>query len=164
MENETKKENKIARAIKKLDRMNSGFWAEFRAFINKGNVVQLAIAFIMGATFTAIVTSLVGDIFMPVIGLMFGGVNINDLQWNVRENIAIRWGAFLMTILNFIFIALILFLVIKIITGTSKRIKRLRKIADIPLTKTPLTKTEQFLSDIRDLLQKQTDPKTPPAK
>ena len=143
---------KVKRALRKLERMNHGFWAEFRAFINKGNVMQLAIAFIMGATFTAIVNSLVGDIFMPLLGLAFGGVGVDGLVWEIAPGVIIKYGAFLMTILNFVLVALALFMVIKFVTGTAKRIKRLRRIADLPLAKSPLTKTEQLLTDIKNLL------------
>lgn len=85
---------------------------EFREFIAKGNVLELAVAVIIGVAFGAIVTSLVDDIIMPVVGVIIGGVNFSNLTINIGEA-AIRYGNFIQAAINFLIVALVLFLVIK---------------------------------------------------
>jgi len=99
---------------------------EFKAFIMKGNVLDLAVAVIMGAAFGAIVTSLVNDIIMPPIGMLLGGVNFSDLfiSLNGQEYASlqaaqeagaptINYGMFIQNVINFLIIALVIFMVVK---------------------------------------------------
>lgn len=91
----------------------NGFWAEFRQFIAKGNVMNLAVGVIIGAAFQAITNSLVNDIISPVIGL-FASADMS--AWSVMIGGAeIRYGAFLTAIINFLIMALVIFLLVKIL-------------------------------------------------
>ena len=90
---------------------------EFKEFISRGNVLDMAIGVIIGGAFTAIVNSLVNDIFMPLLGLLTGGMNFASLALRLGENEddLLRYGSFLAAVINFLLIALVLFLVIKAI-------------------------------------------------
>jgi large conductance mechanosensitive channel len=133
---------------------------EFREFAMKGNVVDLAVGVIIGAAFGGIVTSLVGDVIMPIIGAITGGldfsnyftplskaVTASNLADAKKQGAVLAWGNFLTVTLNFIIIAFVLFLVIRAI-NTLKR----NDGAGPPPPK--LTRQEQLLTEIRDLLEK----------
>jgi large conductance mechanosensitive channel len=123
-----------------------GFVKEFRDFAVKGNVIDLAIAVIIGAAFTAIVTALVTDVITPLIlqpALKAAGVeDLNKLAWG-----AVKYGNFLAAILNFLIIALILFLVIKGINNLKEEKKEAPKEPE-------LTLSEKTLLEIRDALRR----------
>jgi len=85
---------------------------EFRAFVMRGNVLDLAIAVIIGGAFGKIITSLVNDMLMPIIGLVLGGVNFSELSITVGAAV-IKWGAFMQTILDFIIVAFVIFISVK---------------------------------------------------
>lgn len=87
---------------------------EFREFAMRGNVMDLAIAVIIGGAFGAIVTSLVNDILMPLIGLLLGGIDFSALAFQVG-NAVIKWGAFVQAVINFIIIAFVVFLIVRAI-------------------------------------------------
>ncbi|NLV73026.1 MAG: large conductance mechanosensitive channel protein MscL [Actinobacteria bacterium] len=105
-------------------------WKDFKAFIDRGNLLQLAVAFIMGVTFAAVITSLVNDIIMPAVGLGLGGVDFNSLFAVIKEGdpagpyntvelakeagaVTINYGIFINAIIVFIIVALVLFLLVK---------------------------------------------------
>jgi large conductance mechanosensitive channel len=117
----------------------------------KGNVVDLAVGVIIGAAFGKIVSSLVGDVFMPALGKVIGGFNFSDLAVPLGKDptgkdVLVKYGAFLQTIFDFIIIALVLFIAIK-------GINRLKKPAPVaPAPPAPPSKTELLLEEIRDLL------------
>ena len=123
---------------------------EFKAFAIKGNVVDLAVALIIGAAFGKIVTSFVNDIIMPPIGLLLGGVNFSDLKIILREAVGenpavtINYGIFIQVIIDFLIVAFAVFMIAKIINMAR------RKEAAAPA---PPTKTETLLTEIRDLLK-----------
>jgi large conductance mechanosensitive channel len=121
-------------------------WKEFRAFALKGNVLDLAIGVIIGAAFGKIVTSLVNDILMPLIGVLVGGVNFSELQYQYGETV-LKYGAFLQAIIDFFIVAFSIFLVIKLI-GKFKR-----KEDSKPSAPPAPTKQELLLEEIRDLLK-----------
>ena len=127
-----------------------GLGAEFKEFAMKGSVVDLAVGVIIGAAFGKIVSSLVGDIFMPALGLV-GGFNFSDLAAALGKDpagkeVLIKYGAFLQTIFDFIIIALVLFFAIK-------GINKLKKpVPAAPPAPAPPAKTEVLLEEIRDLL------------
>ena len=85
---------------------------EFRDFVNRGNVVDLAVAVIIGGAFGAIITSLVDDIIMPLIGVIIGGVDFASLSIQVGEA-SILYGSFIQAIVNFLIIAFVLFLIVR---------------------------------------------------
>ena len=96
-----------------------GIIAEFKEFISRGNVIDLAVGVVMGSAFTAIVTSLVNDIIMPAVGVLFGGIDFTSLRLVIREatetteEAAICYGNFIQAVVNFLLIAMVIFLVIK---------------------------------------------------
>ena len=90
-------------------------WKEFKEFISRGNVIDMAVGIIIGAAFTAIVQSLVNDIIMPIIALVTGGLNFSEWVIPLGGSNAITIGNFISAIINFILIALVVFLIIKLI-------------------------------------------------
>ena len=133
---------------------------EFRDFALRGNLVDLAVAFIIGAAFTGLVNSLVNDIIMPIIGLVTGGIDFSEMYVQLsgepqptlalaREaGATIAYGSFITLVINFLIVAWVLFLVIKAM-NTLKREK-----ANEPPPPAPPTKEEVLLAEIRDLLAK----------
>jgi large conductance mechanosensitive channel len=92
---------------------------EFKAFIMRGNVLDLAVAVIIGGAFGKIITSLVNDVVMPVVGLALGKVNFSALAWNVGDA-SIKYGSFIQTIVDFLIVAFIIFLVVKAANAMKK--------------------------------------------
>jgi len=93
---------------------------EFKAFVMRGNVLDLAVAVIIGGAFGKIISSLVNDILMPLVGLVMGGVNFSDLAFTVGDAV-VAWGAFIQAIVDFIIVAFVIFLIIKSINSTKKK-------------------------------------------
>lgn len=128
-----------------------GLGAEFKEFAMKGNVVDLAVGVIIGAAFGKIVSSMVGDVFMPVLGRLIGGFNFSDFAIALGKDpagkeVLVKYGAFAQSIFDFIIIALILFIGIK---GINK-LKRPAPAAPPPPAPPP--RSEVLLEEIRDLL------------
>ena len=127
---------------------------EFKAFVMRGNVVDMAVGVIIATAFGKIVTSLVNDIFMPIIGVLIGNMNFSDLQIKLGtpvegvEQAAIRYGAFIQEVINFFIIALCIFMVIKVINKMQK------KKEEAPAPAPEPTKEEVLLTEIRDALNK----------
>lgn len=92
---------------------------EFKEFVMRGNVLDLAVAVIIGGAFGKIVGSLVNDILMPLIGLVMGGVNFSELSVTVGEAV-IKWGAFVQTVIDFLVIAFVIFLIVKAANSMKK--------------------------------------------
>ena len=130
---------------------------EFKAFVIRGNVVDLAVGVIIGGAFGKIVTSLVNDIFMPIIGMILGNVNFTSLEIKLGEPVegaeqaAIRYGAFIQEIVNFLIIALCIFIFIKVVASLQKKKEEASAPAPEP------TKEEVLLTEIRDALNKMAD-------
>ena len=93
---------------------------EFKEFVMRGNVLDLAVAVIIGGAFGKIISSLVNDILMPLIGLVMGGVNFADLSFTVGSAV-IAWGAFVQAIVDFVIIAFVIFLIVKSANATKKK-------------------------------------------
>jgi large conductance mechanosensitive channel len=134
---------------------------EFREFAMKGNVVDLAVAVIIGAAFGAIVTSLVGDIIMPIIGAVTGGLDFSNYYIPLAKSVTatnladakkqgavLAYGNFITLTLNFLIIAFVLFVVIRLMST----LKRKDEAAPAPPPKP--TREEELLTEIRDLLKK----------
>ena len=127
------------------------FINEFKEFAFRGNVLDLAVGVVIGAAFTTIVTSLVEDIIMPLVGMLTGGNDISDLSIKIgTANLA--YGSFLQAVVNFLIIALVVFMFIKIINTASAKFKREE---GIELEEVEVPVAEQYLKDIRDLLAKE---------
>jgi len=122
---------------------------EFKEFISRGNVIDLAVGIIIGGAFSAIVSSLVKDIIMPVISIILGVLNFSDLTATVG-NATITYGTFIQTIVDFILIALSVFLIIKLINKFRR--KKEEEPEKAPEPPKP-TKEELLLTEIRDLLK-----------
>ena len=130
------------------------FSSEFKAFAMKGNVVDMAVGIIIGAAFGKIVASFVGDVLMPPIGVMLGGVNFADLGYVIQAALAdkpevvIAYGKFIQTIIDFIVIALAVFVGIRTMNSMKK------KEEEAPKTPAAPAREEVLLEEIRDLLKK----------
>lgn len=120
---------------------------EFKKFIARGNVLDLAVGVIVGGAFSSIVTSLVNNIFTPIIGLIMGGINFSNLSITFRDT-KIMYGAFIQSVIDFLIVAFCLFMVIKIVNRIThkkekeKKEEKVVKSADVVL-----------LEEIRDLLK-----------
>jgi large conductance mechanosensitive channel len=119
---------------------------EFREFAMKGNVVDLAVAVIIGAAFGKIVASLVSDIIMPLVGTVMGGLDFSGLMVEIGSA-KILYGKFIQTCLDFVIIAWSIFVAVKVIN-------RLKRAEPPPAPPTP-PREEQLLTEIRDLLKQQ---------
>lgn len=135
-----------------------GLLTEFKEFAARGNVVDLAVGVIIGAAFGKIVTSLVEQVIMPPIGLALGGIDFSKLKWVLApenpateavEEVAIQYGAFLNTVIQFLIVAWVVFLLVKGINSM-----RRKQAADPAPTAPPApTPTEALLAEIRDELK-----------
>ena len=93
---------------------------EFKAFVMRGNVLDLAVAVIIGGAFGKIISSLVNDILMPLVGLVMGGVNFSELSFTVGSAV-VAWGAFIQAIIDFLIVAWVIFVIIKSANATKKK-------------------------------------------
>ena len=130
---------------------------EFKKFVLRGNVVDLAIGVIIGAAFTGVVNSMVGDIIMPVVGSLTGGIDFSNyfiplsskvtaatLAEAKKQGAVLAWGNFVTLVINFVIVAFVLFLVIRMVG---------RLMAKEAEKAPPVSKEEQLLTEIRDLLK-----------
>ncbi|MFI5315245.1 MAG: large-conductance mechanosensitive channel protein MscL [Myxococcota bacterium] len=122
--------------------------SEFRDFINRGNVMDLAVGVIIGGAFGKIVSSLVGDVLMPAIGVVMGGVNFSGLALSIggtaEAPVLLKYGSFLQAILDFVIIAFCVFLLVRAVNALQAP-----KAAAAPVT----PPQERLLAEIRDLLR-----------
>jgi large conductance mechanosensitive channel len=124
---------------------------EFREFILRGNVIDLAVAVVIGVAFSAIITSLVNDILMPLIGIVVGGVDFSGLAVQVGSAV-IAYGKFLQAVVNFLLIGFTLFLIIKSINSMQERFSRGKAVQPEPAAP---PEDIQLLREIRDLLKQE---------
>ncbi len=133
-----------------------GFVSEFKKFALKGNVLDMAVGVIIGGAFGKIVSSLVADVITPAIGILLGGVNFTELKWviNAETEAAINYGNFIQNIVDFLIIALSIFIFIKVLSKFS------RKKEEAP--KEPPKKPDDILllEEIRDLLKEKAKDET----
>ena len=130
------------------------FINEFKEFAFRGNVLDLAVGVVIGSAFTTIVTSLVEDIIMPLVGMLTGGNDISALSVKVGTA-KLAYVSFLQAIINFLIIALVVFMFIKIINTAAAKFKREE---GVEVEEVEIPAAEQYLKDIRDLLAKETIP------
>lgn len=138
------------------------FLDDFKAFVMRGNVIDMAVGVVIGGAFGKIVSSLVADVIMPPIGLLVGGVNFTDLKWQIKKEVVdattnevipavtLNYGNFLQTTFDFLIIAFSIFVVIRLISQLQK------KKEEAPATPPPPpapSKEEVLLTEIRDLLK-----------
>lgn len=140
---------------------------EFKDFIAKGNVMDMAVGIIIGAAFTAIVKSMVGDLINPIIGLVIGGIDFSNMFWllagqgeyasltEAREAGAavFAYGAFIMAVINFLIIAAVVFMLVRYVNKVKDAAEKAEEEA--PAEEAPAGPTqEELLAEIRDLLKK----------
>lgn len=142
--NKTEKE-KIKEVNKKVNKKLNKSASEFKEFIMKGDVVDLAVGVIIGGAFGKIVSSLVNDVLMPIIGILIGGIDFSNLSINIVDA-KIMYGSFLQQVVDFLIISLCVFIFVKIInklTRKKEEVKEVKKSEEVML-----------LEEIRDLLKK----------
>ena len=136
------------------------FFGEFKTFAMRGNVMDMAIGIILGGAFGKIVSSLVSDVFMPLLGVLIGGVNFTDLSITLKEAfvdnlgtvvpaVTVNYGTFIQTIFDFIVITFCIFMMIKGMNRLS------RKKEEVPAEPQEPSEEVKLLSEIRDLLRKE---------
>lgn len=143
----------------------SKFFKEFKDFALKGNVMDMAVGIIIGAAFGKIVSSLVADMLMPLVGALVGGVNFTDWKWTIvgeraslldqsiiMPAVTLNYGNFIQVLLDFVIIAFCIFLLIKGLNKLTSRKKEEEVSAPAPDPEP--TKEEVLLTEIRDLLKK----------
>ena len=134
MEGKEKKENFFVKGAQ-----------EFKTFINRGNVVDMAVGVVMGSAFGSIINSFVDDLLMPIFGLLMGGKGVSDLSFRIN-NATIAYGSFIQTVLDFLIIAFCVFIMVKLFSKlrhSEKKEETTQKSAEVEL-----------LEEIRDLLKK----------
>ena len=140
-----------------LNLPKSPIMKEFKKFINRGNVLDMAVGLILATYFGAIVKSLVNDVIMPPIGLLIGGIDFSSLKIVIQPaageiaEVAIGYGSFVNHIITFLLVAFSIFLVLKTYNKTKERWEAEEEEETIPV---PPSKQEQLLTEIRDLLKK----------
>lgn len=117
------------------------FFEEFKKFITRGNVMDMAVGIIIGGAFTAIVNSLVADIINPLLGL-FGGMNFDQLQWNITGEVTLMYGKFITAIINFLIMALVIFILIRSINKLSEKLSKKKEAGPPTTKKCPFCKTD----------------------
>ena len=133
----------------------SKFWSEFKTFIARGNVVDMAVGVVVGSAFTAIVNKLVQGIINPCIGKLFGDINLSDMKVVLTEatedapEVAILYGDFIQAIINFLITALVLFLIVKFFNSLKK------KEEPKPAAPPAVPEDVKLLREIRDVLKEQ---------
>ena len=142
----------------------NSFWSEFKTFIARGNVMDMAVGVVVGGAFTAIVNSLVGDIINPLIGKLFGGVDLSAAKVILTaadeaagvEEVAIRYGALIQAIINFLIVALCIFIVVRGINRLKDKAKKEEEAAEEEKEEEPPEPSEEvlLLREIRDSLSK----------
>jgi len=125
------------------------FMTEFKEFISRGNVMDMAVGIIIGGAFTAIVTALVDSVLMPVIGALTGGHSVEQMSWKIGDA-SIGYGAFIQAVINFLLVAWVLFLIIK---ALNKAKAALTKPAEEAAEEEAVPEDIALLTEIRDLLK-----------
>lgn len=170
----TKEQKKALRAERRKNK--KGIIQEFKEFITRGNVLDMAIGVIIGAAFKSIVTALTNGILMPIVGFLVNTDDLSEIKQVLRpekvvdevvveSEIAILWGEFIQTILDFILIALVIFIIVKVINSIHNRLAALKKILDKPVEEPvqeeapapaePVITELDVLKEIKELLVQQ---------
>ena len=146
--------------VAKVTEKGKGFINDFKQFIMRGNVIDMAVAVVMGAAFNKIISSLVNDVIMPAIGALLGGINFTDRKYVITEatvengveiaEVAITYGVFIQTVIDFLIIAFSMFIVIKTFGMFTRKKKEEAKEEDPPAKPDDVV----LLEEIRDLLKK----------
>lgn len=171
----TKEQKKALRAERKKNR--KGFFQEFKEFLNRGNILDMAIGVIVGTAFKSIVTALTNGILMPVIGYLVKTEDLSEIKQVLRPEvlteegaveiaeIAILWGEFIQTILDFVLIALVIFLIVKVINAVHNHLAAIKRVLEKPVEEPvqeeapapaePVITELDVLKEIKELLVQQ---------
>ena len=148
------------------------FFADFKAFIMKGNIIDMAVGVVIGGAFGKIVTSLVADIITPLVSILTGKVSLTELKWIINEavideagvevtpELALTYGNFLQNVIDFFIIAASIFVVLRIMTIAQKKLEALKKKEEEKKEEAPAEPKETELSvlcEIREMLKKQNE-------
>lgn len=140
------------------------FFKDFKEFITKGNILDMAVGVVVGTAFSKIVNSLVADVIMPLVSLLLNGINVTDWKWVIKEAVVengkvisdattLTYGNFIQTIIEFLIIALSVFVALRAVMRLQKRLDALKKEkAEEQLPEVPAETTDDILKDIRTLL------------
>ncbi len=154
-----------------MAKKKSTFWSDFKEFISKGNVVDMAVGVVIGGAFKDIVNALVNNIIMPLVGLLTGGKSVSELKYVIKEAVldaegtvveaenAILYGNFIQKIIDFLIIAFCIFVVLRVMMKAKERLEATRKKeeeapAESETPAEPVETTDDILKDIRELLKK----------
>ncbi len=129
------------------------FFDEFKTFISRGNVMDMAVGVIMGSAFTAIVNALVNNILTPLLGIILNGVNFSELSIKVGSA-EIQYGMFIQAVINFLLISLVIFCLVKALNKIREKTVKKQEAEDAAEDKAQAT-TVELLEQIRDLLSRQ---------
>jgi large conductance mechanosensitive channel len=140
------------------------FFKEFKEFINKGNVVDMAVGVVIATAFGNITKSLVADVIMPLVGTLTGGISVSDLMYVLASHIdeatgelvvdnAVRYGLFIQFIIDFLIIALAVFVFVKVLNSAKNLRKKEEVVAEEPAPIPEPSAEEKLLTEIRDLLK-----------
>lgn len=146
----------------------STFFKDFKAFIARGNVIDMAVGVVIGGAFGKIVTALVNNIIMPLVGLATGGMNIADLKVVLKPAVldeagavvtpenALLYGAFIQAVLDFLIIAICIFTMLRVMMNIKKKLEKPEEPAPVveEAPAEPVETTDDILKDIRELLKK----------
>ena len=130
---QAEKEAKRKASLEKAKKQSNSFWADFKKFISRGNIVDLSVAVVIGAAFNSIVKGLVDFIITPVISYLTGGLDMTEWKYELHREIvdgeevitAIQWGSLIQAVINFLIVAMVVFLTLRIYTKVEKRAKEL---------------------------------------
>jgi large conductance mechanosensitive channel len=129
---------------------------EFKAFAMRGNVVDLAVAVVIGSAFGKIVSSITDDVIMPFISFITGRFDFSNLKWVLREGteksaeVSVKYGSLLNAVITFVIVAFVIFMIIKVMNRLQKQKEKDEK----PAKEAKITKDQELLIEIRDLLKK----------
>ncbi len=155
----------MSKDMKALEKKLGNTMGEFKKFILKGNIIDMAVGVIIGGAFSKIVTSLVNDILMPALGAVTGGASFNTLKYVIRPAVldgagnevtaeaAILYGSFIQNIVDFLIIGLCMFFMVKAIAMVTARFRHEEEQKEAPAPAGPTA--EELLAEIRDLLKEQ---------
>ena len=132
-----------------------GLIAEFKEFISRGNVIDLAVGVIIGGAFNKIVTSLVNDILMPIIGVLFGNLSVSEYAWKINDDTVLAYGSFIQNVIDFVLIGFFVFLIVKGMNAYHAKLKRKEEKEEKEVPAKP--SQEELLAEIRDLLKAQAE-------
>lgn len=129
------------------------FFSEFKTFISRGNVLDMAVGVVMGTAFTKIVNSLVTSVITPAISILTGKVNVADLAYVVNENLSIPYGQFIQAVIDFLLIAFSVFCMVKAINTLKDKLSKAEKKPEPEPEVSKPSDEVALLTEIRDLLK-----------